>query len=264
MSELAYGTAVTVLVTGVAALFGGGVGRVAARLPWPLGLLLEAWTLKTSLSVRALIEAGKHVEAGLDARDLAAARQAATALVSRDVRRLEQPLIVSAAIESLAENTADSVVAPLLFYAIGGLPAAMAYRAANTLDAMIGYRGRYEHLGKVAARLDDLLNLVPARASAGLLLAGGALAGGDLPTGVEIALRDHRNTASPNAGWPMSAVAGLLGTRLEKPGHYVLGAELPPADVPAIDHAAEVVKVATVLTVPVVLGLQRLRRAVAR
>jgi len=92
--------------------------------------------------------------------------------------------------------------------------------------------------------------------SAALLLAGGALAGGDLPTGIEMTRRDARVTASPNAGWPMSAMAGLLGTRLEKLGHYVLGAELPVADVPAIDHAAEVVKTTTVLTVPFVLGLQ--------
>jgi topoisomerase-4 subunit A len=88
--------------------------------------------------------------------------------------------------------------------------------------------------------------------------------GPDLPTGAEIMLRDHGNTASPNAGWPMSTMAGLLGTRLEKPGQYTLGAELPPADVPAIDHAAEVVKVATVLTVPLVLGLRWLRLVMAR
>lgn len=264
MSALLYGSAMTVLVTGAAAMFGAGVARISARLPWPIGLLVEAWALKTTLSVRALIEAGRLVEAGLDAQDLAAARQAATALVSRDVTQLGQAHLASAAIESLAENTADSIVAPLLFYAIGGLPAALAYRAANTLDAMIGYHGRYEYLGKAAARLDDVLNVIPARASAGLLLVGGALAGGDLPTGTEIMLRDHCNTASPNAGWPMSTMAGLLGTRLEKPGHYVLGGELPPADVPAIDHAAEVVKVATVLTVPLTLGLQWLRRIVAR
>jgi adenosylcobinamide-phosphate synthase len=261
---LAYGSAMTALVIGAAAATGSMVARIAARLPWPLGLLLEAWVLKTTLSVRALIEAGQLVEASLDARDLAAARQAVTALVSRDVSQLGQSQLASAAVESLAENTADSIVAPLLFYAIGGLPAALAYRAAHTLDAMIGYHGTYEHLGKAAARLDDLLNLIPARASAALLLAGGALAGGDLPTGVEILVRDHDNTASPNAGWPMSTMSGLLGTRLEKPGQYVLGGELPPADVPAIDHAAEVVKVATVLTLPLALGLQRLCRMARR
>ena len=140
----------------------------------------------------------------------------------------------------------------------------MAYRAANTLDAMIGYHGPYEQLGKAAARFDDLLNLAPARLSSALLLGGGSLAGGDLATGLEVTRRDHVLTASPNAGWPMSTMAGLLGTRLEKPGHYRLGAELPPLDLPAIDHAAEIVKVATVLAVPVMLAVRQLCRLVRR
>jgi adenosylcobinamide-phosphate synthase len=264
MPAFAYGAVVTVLATGASALLGLGISRLAARLPFPFGLLLEGWALKTTLSVRALIEAGKQVEAFLDADDLDGAREAVTALVSRDASQLESPLLASAAVESLAENTADSIVAPLVYYAVGGLPAAFAYRAANTLDAMIGYHGQYEHLGKVAARFDDVLNLVPARLSSALLLVGGALAGGDLPTGIEMTRRDARITASPNAGWPMSTMAGLLGTRLEKPGHYILGAELPAADVPAIDHAAEVVKVTTLLTVPVVLGLRWLHERLTR
>jgi len=157
-----YGAVVTGVVTGSAALLGLGIAKLAARLPFPLGLLLESWALKTTLSVRALIEAGKQVEAALDADDLETAREAATALVSRDVSHLRTPLLASAAIESLAENTADSIVAPLVYYAVGGLPAALAYRAANTLDAMIGYHGQYEYFGKFAARLDDVLNLIPA------------------------------------------------------------------------------------------------------
>ena len=138
--------------------------------------------------------------------------------------------------------------------------AALAYRAANTLDAMIGYHGEYEHLGKAAARLDDLLNLLPARLTSALLLAAGAVGGGDLGTGVAITRRDHGRTASPNAGWPMSTIAGLLGTRLEKPGHYTLGDELPPPDRPAIDHAVELVKTATVLALPVTLSIGWLAR----
>jgi adenosylcobinamide-phosphate synthase len=262
IARLLYGALLTVTVTGGAALAGAGVSRAARRLPWPLGLLLEAWVLKTTLSVRALVEAGKLVESHLEADDLDGARQAVTALVSRDPSTLGAPLLVSAAVESLAENTADSVVGPLWYYALGGLPAALAYRAANTLDAMIGYHGRYEYLGKVAARFDDLLNLVPARLSSGLLLAGGALAGGDIATGLEITRRDHGETASPNAGWPMATMAGLLAVRLEKLGHYRLGAELPTPDLAAIDHAAEIVKAATVLTVPVMLGVRWLCKTV--
>jgi adenosylcobinamide-phosphate synthase len=259
-ARLAYGAGTTAIVVVGAALTGMAASRFASRLPRPLGLLLEAWLLKTILSARALLEAGSRVEDCLDRDDLDGAREAARALVSRDVGCLGPRLLTSAAIESLAENTGDSIVAPLFYYAIGGLPVALAYRAANTLDAMIGYHGEYEHLGKAAARLDDLLNLVPARLTSALLLAAGAVGGGDLGTGIAITRRDHSLTASPNAGWPMSTIAGLLGTRLEKPGHYVLGGDLSPPDLPAIDHAVELVKTATALALPVTLGVRWVAR----
>lgn len=258
--RLTYGAVIAAVTVGGAALAGRAVDRLLSRLPRLLSVLLEAWLLKTMLSARELLAAGKRLEHCLDDHDLDGARVAAQALVSRDVSQLDRSLLTSAAIESLAENTSDSIVAPLLYYAVGGLPAAFAYRAANTLDAMIGYRGEYEYLGKAAARLDDLLNLVPSRLSSLLLLAAGALGGGDLGTGIATTWRDHNRTASPNAGWPMSTMAGLLGTRLEKPGHYVLGTPLPPPDVPAIDHAAELVKTATVLVVPAMIALRWLVR----
>ena len=120
--------------------------------------------LKPVLSLRALAGAAAQVEQALEAGELDQARQALRSLVSRPTGGLTAPLVASAAIESLAENLPDSLLAPVLYYLIGGLPAAYAYRTANTLDAMIGYRDpRYEYLGKAAARLDDLLNLAPAR-----------------------------------------------------------------------------------------------------
>ena len=105
----------------------------------------------------------------------------------------------------------------------------MVYRAVNTLDSLLGYRGAYEYLGKFAARLDDVVNLVPARISALLILAGGALSRPSVRRGWRIMLRDRRRTASPNAGLTMSAMAGLLGIQLEKPGHYRLGEGLREA-----------------------------------
>jgi adenosylcobinamide-phosphate synthase len=118
------------------------------------------------------------------------------------------------------------------------LPAAYAYRAANTLDAMIGYRGRYEWVGKPAARLDDLLNLVPARLTA-LLIALGS----ERPArALAIARRDHGRTASPNAGWPMSAMAGGLGVQLEKIDHYRLGDRLRPLEAGDLECAARTVR----------------------
>jgi adenosylcobinamide-phosphate synthase len=263
-SRFVYGASTTALLVGASALAGAVVVRLITPLPAPLAVIAEAWLLKTTLSARELLAAGSRVERSLEDDDLDGARAAAKSLVSRDVDALDRRLLTSAAIESLAENTSDSVVAPLLYYAAGGLPAALAYRSANTLDAMIGYRGELEHLGKAAARLDDLLNVVPARLTSILLLAAGAVGGGDVRTGLAITLRDHRSTSSPNAGWPMSTMAGLLGTRLEKVGHYRLGEELPAPDVPAIDHAAELVKATAVLTLVVMLGLCWLARSLAR
>jgi adenosylcobinamide-phosphate synthase len=129
------------------------------------------------------------------------------------------------------------VVAPLFYFALLGLPGAVAYRAVNTLDAMIGYRGRYEYLGKASARLDDALNFVPARLTALLLVIAGALSGLGAARGWRVLRRDGGATESPNAGRPMAAMAGLLGVVLEKPGHYRLGAPGAAPDAAAI-HAA--------------------------
>jgi adenosylcobinamide-phosphate synthase len=175
------------------------------------------------------------------------ARQALSALCSRDATSLEEPALAAATVESLAENLSDSFVAPLLAYALFGLPGAVVYRAANTLDAMIGYRGRYEYLGKAAARLDDLLNLIPARLTAGLLLVAGALTKGDVGGGLRILRRDRRKTASPNAGWPMATMAGLLGVCLSKPEHYRLGDEARAVTFEDVDRAWRIVAVAAAL-----------------
>src|SRR5207244_3330506 len=145
--------------------------------------------------------------------------------------------------ESLAENLSDSVVAPLFFLLCFGLEGAIAYRAINTLDAMIGYRGRYEWLGKAAARIDDVANYVPARLTALLLWAAGASlalgrASGLSPRrGLRVWRADHARTASPNGGHPMAMAAGLLGVRLDKPAQYVLGADLPAATALDIERA---------------------------
>jgi adenosylcobinamide-phosphate synthase len=144
--------------------------------------------------------------------------------VSRDVRALSAVQVRAAALESLAENLSDSVVAPLAWYMIGGLPAAALYRYANTADAMWGYRsvrnGRdWEWAGKWAARADDALSWVPARITAALL----ALVAGGLP--LRILWREAGRTPSPNSGWPMAAMALALGVYLRKPGVYALNGE---------------------------------------
>ncbi|MFL5263083.1 MAG: adenosylcobinamide-phosphate synthase CbiB [Anaeromyxobacteraceae bacterium] len=240
----AYGVAMAVVVP---AAFAGGAALAlrAARAHHPaLSFVAEALLLKATFAVRALGEAAAAVAVSLRGGDLGGARLALRSLCSRDASALGAPQIAAAAVESVAENASDSVVAPLLFWAVLGVPGAMAYRALNTLDARVGYRGRYEWLGKASARLDDVANLVPARLTAALLLAAGALRGGDLGRGVFTLLRDGSKTESPNAGRPMAAMAGLLGVELEKVGCYRLGGGLAPAGHATIAAAWRVAAVA--------------------
>lgn len=233
------------------------VVRILALLPPLPRLLFEAWLLKTALSLRGLVAAANLVGHHLMDGNLAAARLDVQALVSRDSSSLDEAGLTSAVVESLAENVPDSVLAPLLFYVLGGLPAAAAYRTANTLDAMVGYHGTYEFSGKFAARVDDALSFIPSRFAAGLIVGAAAIAGGH-PNAALAALRaDCRATESPNAGWPMSAMAGALGVRLEKVGEYRLAAHLPAPDVSAIDHAVQIVYAATALALPPLLALAR-------
>src|SRR6185436_6409500 len=149
-------------------------------------------------------------------------------LVSRPTMDLGEGEVAAATVESVAENLTDSIVAPAFLYLAFGLPGAMVYRAINTADAMIGYRdGALEYFGKVAARLDDVLNFVPARLGGlACVLAAGP---GRATEAWRILRRDRLQTASPNAGWPMAAMAGALGVVLEKPDTYRLGDGAWPA-----------------------------------
>ena len=157
--------------------------------------------------------------------DLAAARAAlARDLVSRRTEDLAEGQVASAAVESVAENLTDGFVAPLCFFLAFGLPGALVYRAINTADAMLGYReGTLEEFGKLAARLDDVLNLIPARLSAGAIVLAAPFGGGDARRAFTVMRRDQGLTASPNAGWTMAAMAGGLGVAIEKAGAYRLG-----------------------------------------
>jgi adenosylcobinamide-phosphate synthase len=177
--------------------------------------------------------------------------------VSRPVDALDPEATASGAIESLSENLTDSWIAPLCFYLVGGIPAAWAYRAVNTADAMIGYReGVLERLGAAAARLDDLLNLLPARLAALAVVAGAGLTGASPSLAWRAWRRDAGATESPNAGQTMAAMAGALGVTLEKHGHYRLGGGAAP-DLADIDRAVRVFASAASVSLIVVLILLR-------
>jgi adenosylcobinamide-phosphate synthase len=218
VARFVFGCGLTLLLIGAfAALFWG-----ATRwLPAPASVFVEAVLLHTTFAVSDLRAAGRRMRAALG-ESIVQARAALSHLCSRDPAVLDERQLIGATLESLVENTCDSFVAPLACYAVGGLPAAVAYRVVNTLDAMIGYRGRYEYTGKFAARLDDALNFVPARISGLLLLLVGAARGYPAARGFAAWASERNKTASPNAGTTMSIAAGLLGVCLEKRGEYAL------------------------------------------
>jgi adenosylcobinamide-phosphate synthase len=218
----------------LATLIGGAAWAIESSLvrAWPawgaavgLGLLL-----KPCFAWRMLRDEVASVEAALEAQGLEAARAQVARLVSRDVQQADAAAIREAAIETLAENLNDSVVAPLAWYAVFGLPGAAVYRFANTADAIWGYRGRYEWAGKWAARADDVLSWMPARVTAALLLGWRLAAWPAL-------MRQARRTPSPNGGWPMGAMALRLGVRLAKPGVYLLNGAAPSPDAFAFRRA---------------------------
>jgi adenosylcobinamide-phosphate synthase len=246
-----YGTFLILIVAGLAA--GGALIAQAllGELPGPTAPLAQAWLLKCSFSLSGLFAAVEIVRGHLVAGDLdGARRQVAWHLVSRDTSGLDEGGVASAAVESLAENLTDGVVAPLCFYAAGallggvagGLALAWAYRAINTADAMIGYRrDELEYLGRATARTDDACNYVPARLAAVALVAGAWLARESAAGALRVLRRDGRRTESPNAGLTMAAMAGALGVTLEKRGLYRLG-DGPPPDPAGLDRAMGVAR----------------------
>jgi adenosylcobinamide-phosphate synthase len=186
-------------------------------------IIVSAYLLKNTFSLRGLWRAVERVKKELANGNIEQARIRAQALVSRDVNSLDRQQLISASIESCAENLGDSFVAPLLYYAVFGLPGAVCYRIINTYDAMIGYHGRWEYTGKFAARLDDVLNFIPARLSGLFILLASALCKANAGEGWRTMLAQHSVTESPNAGWTMCAMAGALNITLEKKGAYTLG-----------------------------------------
>src|SRR5262245_32269932 len=205
---------------------------LAALLLQILGTL--SWWLEQSVAVllgslclarRSLKEHASAVFSPLCGGALETARVMLARIVSRETAHLSEAEVIRGTLESVAENSSDGVIAPLLYLAVGGVPLALAYKAVNTLDSMLGYHTeRYEYFGKAAARLDDLINLIPARLTALALAAAGLLGGPgrgyDGAGAWRVAWRDGRKHASPNAGYPEAALAGALGVRLGGPSRY--------------------------------------------
>jgi adenosylcobinamide-phosphate synthase len=214
----------------------------------PLVLLIAGpFLLKSCFAWRALEEHARAVERAL-VRDVGEGREAAGLLVSRDTAALDADHVLSAAYESVAENLVDSVTAPLLYYAAFGLGGAAVYRAANTMDAMLGYRDERERIGWASARADDVLTFIPARITGAVLLVYFVLIGRGRGAWTCL-LRDRHRRPGFNGGIPMALIAGGVGVAFEKPGVYVIGtAEVPLAGAgPAIIRAVRAASIGTAL-----------------
>lgn len=186
-----------------------------------LGLALQILWCWQALAMRCLAKESRNVYRCLKTEGLEAGRNAVARIVGRDTAQLSEQGVIKATVETVAENFSDGVLAPLLYMLIGGAPLALAYKAINTMDSMVGYKNdKYLHFGRAAAKLDDVANYIPSRISALLWIVASPLAGGSLKNAWKIWRRDRRNHASPNSAQTESACAGSLGIQLAGPASY--------------------------------------------
>jgi adenosylcobinamide-phosphate synthase len=215
------GTALSILLIALSAAAAWSAIVLFQLLPLWLSFVASLALAATTIATRGLLDAVKRIERSLRTGNLVCARKKLSHIVGRETSHLDQDKVLRASLESLSESTCDGVVAPLFYLFLGGVPLAMAYKAINTLDSMIGYRTeRHFYFGKAAARLDDAMNFVPARLTA-LFIVIAALALGMNPGGaLRTTWRDHANHLSPNAGYPEAALAGAFQIRLGGPSVY--------------------------------------------
>lgn len=206
--------ALTAVLASFALQFAGAVSG------W-LGWLLALWLGWSCLALRSLHKESRAVIEELERGDLVAARQALSMIVGRETAQLDEEGILKATLETVAENTSDGVIAPLFYLLLGGPVLALVYKAASTLDSMVGYKNeKYREFGWAGARLDDILNYIPARLTGFLFVAAAFALKLNGPGALQVMLRDAGKHASPNAGWPEAAVAGALNLQLGGPAVY--------------------------------------------
>ena len=243
-------------------LLTSAVCLLAAKIsPW-LGLAVQMFWCGQALAAKGLVQESRNVYNKLVKPDLPAARKAVSRIVGRDTENLTAEGVTKAAVETVAENASDGVIAPLLYMLLGGAPLALTYKAVNTMDSMVGYKNEtYLYFGRAAAKLDDVANYIPSRLAALLWAAAAALTGNDAKGAWRIWRRDRRNHASPNSAQTESACAGALGVQLAGPAYYfgeyypkpTIGDALRPIEPQDILRADRMMYAAS--TLALVLGL---------
>ena len=218
-------------------------------------VLVAAVILKLTICIKLETDGAIGVAKAIESGDLTEARKYAH-FSRRDPRELTGPQIASAVIESMVENLTDFKLSPILYYAFLGVPGAVAFRAINTLDGMVGFKDpEHINIGWFSATLDTIINYVPARLTTVLMVLASAILGEDYKNAWKIANRDHTKVPSRNHGWQMAAIAGALGVQLEKPGHYVIGDQTEPLTPDKIMRSLKIRNVAIILCILIILPI---------
>ena len=237
----------------------------AARLHPLLGLAVQIFWCGQALAARGLVQESTNVYIELKKTDLPGARKAVSRIVGRDTAELTAEGVTKAAVETVAENASDGVIAPLLYMLIGGAPLALTYKAINTMDSMLGYKNeKYLYFGRVPAKLDDVANYIPSRLAGLLWVAAAALTGNSARGAWKIWRRDRRRHASPNSAQTESACAGALGVQLAGPAYYfgqyypklTIGDALRPIEPEDILRANRMMVAESILALAIGLGLR--------
>jgi len=229
-----------------------------------VSIIIGGLLLKTTIAIRGMEKHAMAVVDSIENDNLDDARTKLSMIVKRNTKNLDKNHIMSGVLESVSENTVDGITGPLFYFGFFGLPGAFAYRVINTFDSMIGYKTHFfNNLGWFGANCDKILNYVPARITGLVMILGAMILGINWKSSYTIMRRDGSKTSSPNAGYPMAALAGALGTRFEKIDHYTLGDGNIELTKSQIKSAIALMKVTTILfcglvTIPIIITLSYL------
>ena len=222
-------------------------------------IVISAILLKTTIAIKGMEKYALAVTKALENDDIDEARVNLAMITKRKTKNLDKNHVLSGVLESISENTVDGITGPMFYFALFGLPGAFIYRVINTIDSMIGYKTEmFKNLGWFGANCDNILNYIPSRLTAMTMVLGSMLLGHDWKNCYEIFKRDGKKTDSPNAGYPMAALAGALGTKLEKIEHYSLGTDIQEITSKKVKDAITLMKVTSLLfygivSIPIIL-----------
>jgi adenosylcobinamide-phosphate synthase len=215
----------TTIVVSLLFLLDVGINLITVdHLSIIVSIIVGGILLKTTIAIKGMEKHALTVVTSLENNNIASARDNLSMIVKRNTKDLDKNHVLSGVIESISENTVDGITGPLFYFGLFGLPGAFVYRIINTADSMIGYKTNiFKNIGWFAANCDKILNYIPSRLTGLVMIFSAMILGNDWKRSFKIMIRDGRKTQSPNAGYPMAAIAGALGTRFEKIDYYSLG-----------------------------------------